>query len=190
MADNSAKTEQSQSITRYEPVWDENGKSHWEKIKTERRENNAQAILLAPPTKVIPVIFLPGVMGTNLMSDKAVSEEPVWRGDSDIKVFFGWSSKSGEQRRSLLNPDTTKVDNRGKISTEIFSPITDDGGLFPTRSQRGWGEVLYFSYGKFLSVFQGALLDDWQQWIKKQIDLNQPQKTSKDRKGILTSLVN
>ncbi|EEQ12569.1 Predicted acetyltransferase and hydrolase with the alpha/beta hydrolase fold, partial [Yersinia frederiksenii ATCC 33641] len=35
--------------------------------------------------------------------------------------------------------------------------------MFQSRQERGWGEVLSFSYGEFLSVFQGALMDDWQQ---------------------------
>ncbi|WP_320710064.1 acetyltransferase [Enterobacter sp. 302C9] len=83
----------------------------------------------------------------------------------------------------MLNPDTTKVDDRGDINQTIYSPISDDGKLFTTRRERGWGEVLSFSYGKFLSVLQGALLDDWQQ------DLVNYGKSAPDKKGVLSQLV-
>jgi hypothetical protein len=64
---------------------------------------------------------------------------PIWRGDSELKVYGQWAGKSGDKRRDLLNPDTTKVDNRGDINQTIYSPLSDDGKLFPTRRERGWG---------------------------------------------------
>ncbi|QKN81409.1 esterase/lipase family protein [Scandinavium goeteborgense] len=164
--ENNTDNADSQSVTWHKPEWNEQGKCSWEGIQTQHVSKNAKAMLILPPTKVIPVIFLPGVMGTNLSSSKSSIEETIWRGDNDISVFIEWASKTGNERRKLLDPDTTKVDNRGKISDDIISPITDDGHLLPTRKSRGWGEVLHFSYGKFLSVFQGALLDDWQKAVK------------------------
>ncbi|WP_320205256.1 lipase family alpha/beta hydrolase, partial [Raoultella ornithinolytica] len=108
---------------------------------------------------------------------------PIWRGDSELKVYGQWAGKSGDKRRDLLNPDTTKVDNRGDINQTIYSPLSDDGKLFPTRRERGWGEVLSFSYGKFLSVLQGALTDDWQQ------ALNNYGKPAPEKNGVLSQLV-
>ncbi len=164
--ENNTDNIENQSVTWHGPEWNEQGKCSWQGIQTQHVSKNARAMLIFPPTKVIPVIFLPGVMGTNLSSAKSSIEEPIWRGDDDISVFLDWASKTGNERRKLLDPDTTKVDNRGKVCNDILSPITDDGRLLPTRKSRGWGEVLYFSYGKFLSVFQGALLDDWQKAVK------------------------
>lgn len=152
-----------QNVTYILPEWDQHGLVNWNGIRNSKKSLNAQAVLLQPPLKVIPVIFLPGVMGTNLMSNKAYKTEAIWRGDSMLGVYWEWASKNGDNRRELLNPDTTRVDNRGDIDQSIYSPLSDDGKLFPTRRKRGWGEVLTFSYGKFLSVFQGTLLDDWQQ---------------------------
>lgn len=163
-------------ITIHEPHWDENGRCYWDGILIQPKEKNAVARLMLPPKMAIPVIFLPGVMGSNLMSKKEASNKPIWRGDSPAAVLSEWLSKTPSQRKKLLDPKKTKVDDRGKISEEIFSPKTDNGGLFPPRNERGWGEVLYFSYGKFLSVFQGALVSGWQ--------------NSKDKeKSILTELV-
>lgn len=145
------------------PEWDHNGLVKWKGIQNQKKSLDAQVVLLQPPIRVIPVIFLPGVMGTNLMSDgSSKREQPIWRGDSEVGVYFKWAGQDGNRRRKLLSPDTTKVDNRGDINQNIYSPFSDDGNLFPTRRERGWGGVLSFSYGKFLSVFQGALLDDWQ----------------------------
>lgn len=165
------------------PEWDENGKLHWPGIQNQKKSENAKAVLLQPPVKTIPVIFLPGVMGTNLMGSGEGGKNPIWRGDSELKVYGQWAGKSGAKRRDLLNPDTTKVDNRGDINQTIYSPLSDDGKLFPSRRERGWGEVLSFSYGKFLSVLQGALLDDWQQ------ALDNYGKSAPEKKGVLSRLV-
>ncbi|MEH5791144.1 hypothetical protein [Citrobacter braakii] len=124
------------------PEWDENGKLHWPGIQNQKKSENAKAVLLQPPVKTIPVIFLPGVMGTNLMGSGEGGKNPIWRGDSELKVYGQWAGKSGAKRRDLLNPDTTKVDNRGDINQTIYSPLSDDGKLFPSRRERGWGEVL------------------------------------------------
>ena len=181
--ENTTGNNSSPSMTCIKPEWDDSGKVYWPDIQNQKKSENAKAVLLQPPAKAIPVIFLPGVMGTNLMSNKASQTEDIWRGDSMGGVFLKWAGKDGDRRRKLLNPDTTKVDNRGDINQTIYSPISDDGKLFTTRRDRGWGEVLSFSYGKFLSVLQGALLDDWQQ------DLVNYGKSAPDKKGVLSQLV-
>jgi len=181
--ENTTGKDSSPSITYIKPEWDDDGKVHWPGIQNQKQSANAKAILLHPPVKTIPVIFLPGVMGTNLMGSDEGKENDIWRGDSLGGVFFKWARKDGTERRELLNPDTTKVDNRGDINQTIYSPLSDDGKLFKTRRERGWGEVLSFSYGNFLSVFQGALLDDWQQ------ALDNHGSSTPGKKGVLSQLV-
>ncbi|MEG1089741.1 MAG: acetyltransferase [Citrobacter sp.] len=149
------------------PKWDENGNVYWEGVSLQQASKDAKAKLLKAPTKAIPVIFLPGVMGTNLMSNQAGKDDQIWRGDSLIDTYFGWAPKGGKIRRELLNPDSSKVDDRGAINNNVYSVISDDGGLFPSRKERKWGEALSFCYGDFLSVLQGALLDDWQKSLIK-----------------------
>ena len=173
----------SPSMTCIKPEWDDSGKVYWPGIQNQKKSENAKAVLLQPPVKAIPVIFLPGVMGTNLMGTDEGKENDIWRGDSLGGVFLKWARKDGTERRELLNPDITKVDDRGDINQTICSPISDDGKLFTTRRERGWGEVLSFSYGKFLSVLQGALLDDWQQ------DLVNYGKSAPEKNGVLSQLV-
>ncbi|EPU0216960.1 acetyltransferase [Enterobacter hormaechei] len=181
--ENTTGNESSPSTIYIKPEWDDNGKVYWPGIQNQKKSENAKAVLLQPPVKAIPVIFLPGVMGTNLMANKASQTEDIWRGDSLGGVFLKWAGVDGKRRRKLLNPDTTKVDNRGDIHQTLYSPLSDDGKLFTTRRERGWGEVLSFSYGKFISVFQGALLDDWQQ------DLVHYGKSTSEKNGVLSQLV-
>lgn len=181
--ENTTGNNSSPSMTCIKPVWKDSGKVYWPGIQNQKKSENAKAVLLQPPVKAIPVIFLPGVMGTNLMGTDEGKENDIWRGDSLAGVFLKWARKDGTERRGLLNPDTTKVDNRGDINQTIYSPISDDGELFTTRRERGWGEVLSFSYGKFLSVLQGALLDDWQQ------NLVNYGKSAPEKKGVLSQLV-
>ena len=168
------------------PQWDENGKCHWNGIQLQHKSLNAKARCILPPTKVIPVIFIPGVMGTNLKKGKRQGSEAVWRGDNLVNVLFQWSGRSGKTRSELLNPKTTFVDNRGDIDNTVHTPFSDDGCLFPSRRERGWGEALAFSYSQFLSVFQGALVDDWQCDV---VGLKQSRGYSFEARGILNGLV-
>ncbi|HGN9372038.1 TPA: lipase family alpha/beta hydrolase [Citrobacter pasteurii] len=181
--ENTTGNESGPSMTCIKPEWDDSGKVCWPGIQNQKKSENAKAVLLQPPVKAIPVIFLPGVMGTNLMGSGEGGENPIWRGDSELKVYGQWAGKSGDKRRDLLNPDTTKVDNRGDIDQTIYSPFSSDEKLFSSRRERGWGEVLSFSYGNFLNVLQGALLDDWQQ------DLVNYGESAPEKRGVLSQLV-
>ncbi|NIA46536.1 acetyltransferase, partial [Providencia sp. 504mA] len=102
-------------------------------------------------------------MGSNLKAASAGSNflegDKIWRGDNEIEVYVDWAKLKGQERRELLNPKTTTVDNRGIINSKVYSLITDDGlgdcgTLLQPRKERGWGEILNFSYGNTLSVLQ------------------------------------
>lgn len=160
-SDNEAKIGECQHTSYHLPQWDENGKCSWVDIQRQHKSLNAEAKCIVPPTKVIPVIFIPGIMGTNLKSNDG-DDKLIWRGDSSISVYWEWNTKSGYERKELLNPNTTTVDNLGEIENETLTHFSDDGCLFPSRKSRNWGAALGFSYGRFLNVFQAALLDDWQ----------------------------
>ncbi|EMH4164922.1 acetyltransferase [Pluralibacter gergoviae] len=181
--ENTTGRDSGSSVVYIKPEWDSRGKIYWPDIQNQEKSANAKAILLQPPFKTIPVIFLPGIMGTNLMGSGEGGDAPIWRGDSELEVYGQWARKGGNKRRELLNPDTTAVDNRGVIPQTLYSSISDDGKVLPARRERGWGEVLFFSYGEFLSVFQGALLDDWQQ------SLVNHDKPAPGKKGVLSQLV-
>lgn len=87
------------------------------------------AHLLADPRPVIPVIFLPGIMGTNLRNKH--TGERVWRPLNASSLTFGsgnwreagWAAKyfmaTAAERQRMLDPDTTEVDPNGKIYYRI-----------------------------------------------------------------------
>lgn len=104
------------------------------------------------PDRVIPVVFLPGVMGSNLMSPDGKS---IWKVDGTWSMT-SWLVRGAEERKKLLDPTKTVVDPSGKIETE--SP--EERLLFSSRRDRGWGEVGAMSYGTFLPWLQEALNDN------------------------------
>ena len=100
---------------------------------------------------VLPIVFVPGVMGSNLKS-KAGKEKTTWRLDSALGILFHRGSKDAGARQRDLHPDSTKVDVEGKVPEKV-------AGLF-TREQfiaRGWGEVGAMSYQEFLTWLEAHL---------------------------------
>lgn len=188
-----------QHASYYPPQWDEKGKCHWKGVGLQHKSLNAEAKCVVPPTKIIPVIFLPGVMGSNLKATSAGSNflegDKIWRGDDEIEVYVNWATLKGQERRELLNPKTTTVDNHGVINSNVYSLITDDGlgdcgTLLQPRKERGWGEILNFSYGNSLSVLQGALLDDWQKAARRRADGKAGISDNPKENGIVRQLCN
>ncbi|MER5079005.1 acetyltransferase, partial [Providencia stuartii] len=186
-------------VSYYHPQWDEKGKCHWKGVGLQHQSLNPEAKCVVPPTKIIPVIFLPGVMGSNLKATSAGSNflegDKIWRGDNEIEVYVDWAKLKGQERRELLNPKTTTVDNRGVINSNVYSLITDDGlgdcgTLLQPRKERGWGEILNFSYGNTLSVLQGALLDDWQKAARRRADGKDGISGNPKENGIVRQLCN
>ncbi|MFZ3621427.1 esterase/lipase family protein [Leclercia barmai] len=132
----------------HRPLWDENGQVHY-KITPQAKEKNYVAVCLMPPVKVIPVIFIPGVMGSNLKS----GDKEVWRfSASSLKK---WPTAGPDKRKQLLDPKTTTVDDSGEILNDGA-----DGNKFPSRRVRGWGSAFYKSYGEALDRLQYLLSDD------------------------------
>ncbi|ENG8677648.1 lipase family alpha/beta hydrolase [Enterobacter hormaechei] len=112
------------------------------------------------PDRVIPVVFLPGVMGSNLMNPD--DGKPVWTVNGNASML-PWIGRGPAKRKKLLDPTKTVVDPSGKIEPE--SP--EERLLFSSRRERGWGEVGAMSYGTFLPWLQEALNDNQTMLINK-----------------------
>lgn len=121
-------------------------------ITTNNKDENTKTTIYKTPDRVIPVIFLPGVMGSNL---KDRSGKSVWRLDNKGGAAWDWAMTGAVARKNLLSPEMTFVDSRGKINPEYENEIEQ----FGTRKDRGWGEIGYMSYGEFLPWLQSALND-------------------------------
>lgn len=136
-------------------------------------EYTLRGLGLVPPNKIVPVIVVPGIMGTNLRAKKKprlgrVEDErnrivdpgqPVWRppnGDSEgLKAARVWDRYSARERQLLFDPATLEVDPDGPV----ILPDSEDGYVVTEREvrERGWGEVYADSYGGLLHGLQTRL---------------------------------
>ncbi|WP_265944454.1 lipase family alpha/beta hydrolase [Dechloromonas sp. A34] len=106
---------------------------------------------------IIPVLFIPGIMGTNLK--KEGSDAIAWRPpDMDargavnaIGQLFEYLFKSTEQRVKELKTADAEVDPRGSIS------VGDSGLDEKLLRARRWGTVLRTSYHPVMAKLQFSL---------------------------------
>jgi len=103
--------------------------------------------LVLPPTQVVPIIFVPGIMGSNLQSNDG---EAVWLLNKTLGAPAGlalmWARKGPGARQKILHPLRTSVYTKGDVPSEV-------GGSVSRKEQyheRGWGEVGEASYHEFL----------------------------------------
>lgn len=103
--------------------------------------------LSLPPLHTIPIIFIPGIMGSNLCSLKGV---PVWLLNSVHGVPLGlaakWSRNGAGARQNLLHPQRTKVYSAGAVPADNPASACSQA----TYLKRGWGEVSEASYHAFM----------------------------------------
>lgn len=106
--------------------------------------------------KVLPVVFVPGIMGSNLQSKEGY---PVWRLDAVAGVpaglALGKSKATAGKRQKDLHPDTTFVDDRGNVPGELVGSIHSAQEY----RDRGWGEVGQGSYHAWLTLLEELLND-------------------------------
>ncbi|MES2346130.1 MAG: hypothetical protein V4641_01035 [Pseudomonadota bacterium] len=130
--------------------------------------NNTRGRLPVPPTKVMPVIVVAGIMGSNLRastnpaSKKNTELEPgeaAWRppnGTSEgLDEAKKWKARSPAVRQKILDADTLEVDPNGSIPRGMASPyfVWDE----KLAKERGWGEIHASSYGPLLTTLQQNL---------------------------------
>jgi pimeloyl-ACP methyl ester carboxylesterase len=123
-----------------------NGKFQAEWQLTDTKLTEAVKLTL-PPAHAIPIVFVPGIMGSNLCNLKNM---PVWLLNSvkniPIGLAWNWSRKNAGARQSILHPERTKVYNSGAVPEDSSAlGLTQRDYL-----KRGWGEVSEASYHKFL----------------------------------------
>src|SRR5450830_70157 len=121
-----------------------------------------RAFLKIPSLKVIPVIVVPGIMGTNLCATKD-SEKPAnialkpgeaaWRPPNGIpagiKEAKKWKKRLPPERQQILDADTLDVDTNGDLPTApLDADLSFDKEVLKAR---GWGEIYKSSYGVLLS---------------------------------------
>lgn len=129
-----------------QPKIAEDGSVHYSSITS--APDDSTAVCYMVPDRVIPVIVVPGVMGTNLENKRGDS---IWMVDS-AGALAGWAVKSPEYRKDKLDPSQTQVSDSGSIpnGTSLAEAQLRD---------RGWGTVSKMFYGDFLVWLENALND-------------------------------
>lgn len=117
----------------------------------DQREKNVQ---LHTPW-VIPIVFLPGIMGSNLKQ----GDQTAWRPpNTDIRgaghaiaTLFTFLFRNAEDRGKLLDKDKVQVDHGGSIDTA-------GSGLSEQQARdRGWGSVMRGSYHPLMGMLEDVL---------------------------------
>lgn len=103
--------------------------------------------LSLPPMHTIPIVFVPGIMGSNLCD---LRSRPVWLLNSikgvPVGLAAGWARKNAGERQAILHPERTRVYPGGAVPKKQTS-----GGYSEQHYRaRGWGEISEASYHTFL----------------------------------------
>lgn len=138
-------------------VVDENGDQYSIATLTST-EDQREKIVLAKPY-VIPILFLPGIMGTNLR--KKDTKASVWRppnldlrGAADlIGQLFSYLFKSTNERAGDLVTNSVEIDPSGPIDAG------ESGLPKNVLVARGWGALMRSSYHPFMAKLQHLLND-------------------------------
>lgn len=130
------------------PIYDNRGNPTWRSLTSPA--GGSPAVCMMVPDRIIPVIFVPGVMGSNLKGkDKA--KKIKWRLDGPASML-SWLQRGPKDRKQYLTHQTMEVDNDGDIPGGT-SQYTEE------LKRRGWGEVGAMSYAPFLIWLENALND-------------------------------
>ncbi len=120
-----------------------------------------RGLFTMPPSKVVPVIVVPGIMGSNLRAAKDARNPPnqdlkrgeaVWHAPNGlmegIYAARTWKGRDPIARQNLLNGKALEVDDAGGI----FLPLEarNHGLLEKEVRNRHWGEIHWASYGNLL----------------------------------------
>jgi pimeloyl-ACP methyl ester carboxylesterase len=134
-----------------------------------------RALVTVGSTKVIPVIFVPGIMGSNLRasSNPAPPKEtgikpgaPVWHapnGNYDAMGAVGkWTNREPALRQKILRAETCEVDPNGELAVPDSTRGADETGgqVYLSKAEmraRGWGEVHAGSYARLLVELESHL---------------------------------
>ena len=124
------------------PVKPETGGKVAEGYSTPKADQLVQRMVI-PPKRVLPIIFLPGIMGSNLRMNAErqallkKSNNIAWRPE-DKTESLALVFSSAARRQSQLDPDTTEVDS--------YDPITNPTGDTSETSYDRHGNIAIGTY--------------------------------------------
>lgn len=129
----------------------DDGSAHYASVTS--APNDSTAVCYMVPNRVIPVIFVPGVMGSNLIATGGKHRgKKVWLVNGLARAAWDWVGRGAETRKQKLDPKTTTVYEGGDIPSGTAQSEAE-------LRRRGWGTVAKASYGTFLPFLENALND-------------------------------
>lgn len=134
------------------PSYDSRGNPSWTTRMSPPDDTFAQCLMV--PDRIVPVIFVPGVMGSNLIQKGVDAKVAIkWRLDGPLSAA-AWSAPGcdAKYRKRYLRPDVMEVDKGGAIPEGTQQQAEE-------LRRRGWGEVGALSYAPFLVWLERALND-------------------------------
>lgn len=114
------------------------------------RPNNSVAVVNMISDRLIPIVFVPGVMGSNLRGIGAAKGVD-WILDSSLSMIW-WLNRDEDERNDFLRANMMEVFNGGKLPEGTQLPAAE-------MKRRGWGEVGALSYTEFLAWMENAFSD-------------------------------
>lgn len=130
------------------PRVDRQGGVEWRSQTT--APNNTVAVINMVSDRIIPIVFVPGVMGSNLRGIGA-ADGVNWRLDSSTSMI-GWLNRDEDERNEYLRAELMEVDRGGELPEGTTLPSAE-------LRRRGWGEVGAMSYTEFLAWLENAMSD-------------------------------
>lgn len=124
-----------------------------------------RALVKLYPKRIIPIVFIPGIMGTNLRVKD--SNDRAWRPPNGklagLIQVIQYLGKDAAARKAVLHPDKVEVDEAGpvKLSGKVERQLKGSPELEPEKLARlfGWGELHQDSYSRILNLLQERLHD-------------------------------
>ncbi|RSZ26440.1 lipase family alpha/beta hydrolase [Acinetobacter bereziniae] len=108
--------------------------------------------IIVPSKYVVPIIFIPGIMGSNIK--ETAEDREVWYPKVSLSTIIEYSKRDAKERQIALNPKTTEVgfDGEVKLSKKLIPHITKEIAL-----ARGWGSVINLGYANVLIYLESHL---------------------------------
>ncbi len=180
--------------TRLVPTgWDDDGNVVAQSILSPT-DMKVRAMCLVPSDLIVPIIFVPGIMGTRLRV-KDEKKKSAWIPPEDTCATI-WAALTGvfmsaSTRQRLLNPKTTEVDDNGPAhpseNSKHLLAIAKGKNTEERAKWRGWGALHGDSYGHILNALEerfamifdpktsGEVMDVW--WKSEVMGRNDAAKT-------------
>lgn len=124
-----------------------------------------RALVKLYPKQIIPIVFIPGIMGTNLRvkDGKGYAWRPPNGKLAGLVQVIQYLGKDAAARKKVLHPDRVEVDGEGSVSLtrKVEKQLKGAPDLDPEKLARlfGWGELHRDSYGRILNTLQERLHD-------------------------------